>query len=124
MRTLYAFAAILAAVPLGIGGLCCCVLEARAEQAHEAPASCCTTPAPQDASQDQHDDGCGCPERIPEALAPAFPSGTALALAVDSFAAVPAAPAPFIALSHVPAPSRPVAPPGPPLDRTFSVLRC
>lgn len=118
--------ALMIAVPLGPGGLCCCLLgAAQATACDEAPAEprgCCSESAPAQTP----DADCDCPIRDVVILV-----GADVALALEAPpAATPFVPAPAPGLVRIPAaaPSAaaPALPPprAVPLFRTLSVIRC
>lgn len=135
-RSLRVLAALLIAVPLGQGGLCCClfgmpetVLEtAAAEPEHGCCASAAAPVESADSScpADQHDGECGCPVRDVSLLAAG--SGAPLLLAQASTLEASVVPTEagvrVLATSVDLASHHPHPPPKQPLYRTLSTLRC
>lgn len=72
--------ALVVALPLGPGGICCCLFgEAQAAEAGPAPASCCQAeapvPEPEGCPSTSEDPECACPEREVAELAPSLAGG-------------------------------------------------
>jgi hypothetical protein len=126
--------ALLIALPLGPGGICCCLFEeaaaaVRVEQAEPAaPAPCCHAEAPSPeraAASDagEHEKDCGCPERDAAELG-ASPIGVPFVGPAPESPA-PAAPAEAIRpvfAEPAPAPEAPPPGPSPPAARRHAVL--
>jgi hypothetical protein len=133
-KAFHILVAVFVAVPLGAGGLCCCLLgthdreiEVAAEPAH----SCCASepagaaaPAREPAGRPCADrgDDCGCPARdaaitksASESQLPAPAPAAAAVPEPGEVALAPFAPAVERAVDH---------PPKRPLFRTLSVIRC
>jgi len=141
-KTFHILVSVMVALPLGAGGLCCCLLgdspapmSAVASVPAPPPAhSCCSGPAepaaaaPDDAAAPDTAGGhkCGCPERETALLAAVagqepVAAGTAFPTALLAPVALPAAPVTETAAAF---PARPDPPPKRPLFRTLSVLLC
>jgi hypothetical protein len=122
--------ALLVAVPLGAGGLCCCLLGSPAA-AHDAAVpstpSCCageSTPIATPASA-EHEDDCSCPARDAGVLAKSAPVESAAPVAPA--AVVPAAApsvAVVIAFAGLAVHATPYPPPKVPLFRTLCTILC
>lgn len=128
-RLFHAIVALAVALPLGVGGFCCCLLGHGPEAAPAAVAdagSCCSAEDGVPAPAPGEERPCDCPARelavfakapagslVPEAAPPvlliALPAPVGSPLAFASRAAIPSPPYP---------------PPKQPLYRTLSVLRC
>jgi hypothetical protein len=124
-------AALLVAVPLGIGGLCCCLIGASPAGLELAaiapPSSCCDAaraPAPP-ADCPEDDEDCSCPSREAGLLAKSAPTET-----VNQEAPASALPQPLVSVAEfqarTPLPARvtPYPPPKVPLHRTLCVTLC
>jgi hypothetical protein len=131
-RAFHVLVALLVAVPLGAGGLCCCVLGAphdAPERVAAEPAHACCPPETPAADSDEGDTEdphrCDCPVRETGLLASGTPEPPAPLPAPAGALTVPALDIP---LGPAPEPSRVVgrAPPDrrKPLYRTLSVLLC
>ena len=71
--------ALVVALPLGPGGICCCLFgEAQAAETAPAPASCCQeapVPEREGCPSSSEDPECACPEREVAELAPSLNGG-------------------------------------------------
>jgi hypothetical protein len=140
-RTLRIAVALAVAVPLGPGGICCCLFEkaeaapvesvpAEVARAEAAPVSCChaEAPAPGPEGSPPEEPECKCPERPVAELAPSLP-GDAFVAPLSEHAAAWAEvvlPGPGLLLAEFRAEAPPPDPPPPAARRhaALSVYRC
>ncbi|HMB70886.1 MAG TPA: hypothetical protein VKU85_16340 [bacterium] len=130
-RALHSLVALMVALPLGVGGFCCCLLghddAAAASVAVEATHGCCaggeTAPA---TPADRDPDGCDCPGLDLAVFAQGIAAPDVLASATSALPAAPPAPSAALELpaTETIASAAPSPPPKLPLDRTPSLLRC
>jgi len=110
--------ALVVALPLGPGGICCCLFgEAEAAPVEAAPSSCCQAEAPVPESagcpSSEEDPECACPEREAAEIAPSLAGGPFVGPAPESAAPL-AAPAVVLPRLTEPEPRLEAPPPGPP----------
>jgi hypothetical protein len=130
-RLFHTLVSVVVALPLGVGGFCCCLIGHGDEVTAPAAAvaaeshSCCTdSEAP--AAPESDDQRCECPARELGVLAQTTPMPALQEHASVSGELLPPPAAAPVLLTVDPAPVLPVAhpPPLPPLERTPSLLRC
>ncbi len=148
-KALRMLVAVLVAVPLGPGGICCCLFggdapgdveDAQVLVASGGGGSCCSSPAAPAAAHpapgsapvvaeaaDAHEGGCDCPVR--DAAVEVSPTVAASPASADAIRVAPAtSPTVAVDLAIFSAPrgaaAGPEAPPGPPVRLALSVFLC
>jgi len=126
-RTFHSLVALMVALPLGVGGFCCCLLghgEDEAPVVVQESHSCCSGEAAPAAPADEK--SCECPARGLAVFAMGSPESPVPDVAPSALLVAPGTLSSFALAFAVEATVAPVPDPPPkrPLYRTLSVLRC